>query len=179
MLRTDSSQPPLCSDHSPEELMELFSSVANELQFQAYLTADISASFASLGVVPWSIVGVFLSPFPLWGSYDILVCKVKIPGSDPCLALVRPFASSLLLFIAVQNSANFCSFWPDLTKKSYISRRRYKAVNTPGLFDLRAKSIPEVNEVISSHWDIPQQALANLPKPQCADPCRANAACGQ
>lgn len=43
---------PLCSGHSPEELMELFSSVANELQCQASLTADISATFASLGIVP-------------------------------------------------------------------------------------------------------------------------------
>lgn len=42
----------LCSDRSPEELMEFFSSVANELQCQSSQAADVSASFASLGIVP-------------------------------------------------------------------------------------------------------------------------------
>lgn len=114
----------------------------------------------------------------LWSSYDILVCKVKIPGSDSCSALVQPFASSLLTFITLQNSANFCSFWTALTKQTHISRKKYKAVDTPGLFDLRAKSRSQIS-VICSHSDIPQQALANLPKPRCADLCRGNAACGQ
>jgi len=43
---------PLFSDHSPEEVMQLFSSVVNELLCEAFLTADISASFASLRIVP-------------------------------------------------------------------------------------------------------------------------------
>jgi len=32
------------------------------------------------------LLGVFLSLFPLWGSYAILVFKIKNPGSYPCLA---------------------------------------------------------------------------------------------
>lgn len=106
----------------------------------------------------------------LWGSYDILVCKVKIPGSDPCSALVQPFASSLLMFITLQNSANFCSFWTALTKKTHISRREYKAVDTPGLFDLRASLDPRYQWSDLLTFRYPATSSSQSPK---ASVCRS------
>lgn len=156
----------------------MFSLVANELQFQASLDSNYFCQLCKFRHCTMTCHWSLLVTVSALGFLQISVCKVKIPGSDPDLALVQPFALSFCLLLS---SIQLTSVPFELASQRNST------------FQEGVKRQPTHQDCLTSETSLdprdqwsglltfrdPQQALANLPKPQCTDLWRTNAACGQ